>query len=48
VFAVLALAHDDLLVRTVIMPKFQLSVGLIKGEGTEEAIFQTAALQGVL
>jgi hypothetical protein len=29
VFAVLALAHDDLLVRTVIMPKFQLSVGLI-------------------
>jgi len=25
-FAVLALAHDDLLVRTAIMPKFQLSV----------------------
>ncbi|MFO7820634.1 MAG: hypothetical protein R6V56_01030 [Lentisphaeria bacterium] len=25
-FAVLALAHDDLLARTAIMPKFQLSV----------------------
>jgi hypothetical protein len=32
--AVLALAHDDLLARTVTMPRFQLFVGLIYGKGT--------------
>jgi len=33
-FAVIALAHDDLLVRTAIMAKFQLSVVRFQGRGT--------------
>jgi hypothetical protein len=33
VAAVLALAHEDLLVRAVIMPKFERSVDLIYGKG---------------